>query len=262
MSFHAGPLLINEGLVLHLDAANPISYPGSGTTWTDLSGKGNNGSLLNGVGFDSGNGGSLVFDGVDDYATSTSLNNFLTSAQKEGALTYDYWIKPTSTINTGYTESNSGSSFYSPGSTTPQGLSGDTQYNYGSTDSIYVGFGFAFGTNGFVLGVHKNEYAPLILVDYQTYSGIFHLVVIKNITNCSYYINGGLKKTSLTISGGATIIGDSMSFITSPSSGPTGGNSFMNSFKGEIYSTKFYNRALTPQEIQQNFNAYRGRFGI
>ena len=59
--------IIDDGLVLYLDAANTKSYPGSGTTWTDLSGNGNNGTLENGVGYNSGNGGSLVFDGVDDY---------------------------------------------------------------------------------------------------------------------------------------------------------------------------------------------------
>jgi hypothetical protein len=42
------------------------SYPGTGTTWTDLSGNGNNGTLVNGVGYNSGNGGSLTFDGVND----------------------------------------------------------------------------------------------------------------------------------------------------------------------------------------------------
>ena len=245
--------VVTDGLVLALDAGVSRSYPGSGTTWTDLSGNGNNGTLVNGVGYNSGNGGSLVFDGSNDYSTSTSVTNSLTTLQKEGSLTYEYWIKPTASIRLGYTESNSGTSFYSPGNTTPQGLSGDLSYNGASA---YVGFGFAFGTNGFVLGVHKNSYAPPILVDYQTYNGISHLVVIKNTTNCSYYINGTLKKTSLTISGGATIIGDTMSFIANNS------GVFMNVFKGDIYSVKFYNRALTATEITQNFNALRSRYGI
>ncbi|MFO7969751.1 MAG: LamG-like jellyroll fold domain-containing protein, partial [Candidatus Izemoplasmatales bacterium] len=53
--------------MLALDAANPKSYPGSGTTWNDLSGNGNDGVLVNGPTFDSGNNVSLVFDGVNDY---------------------------------------------------------------------------------------------------------------------------------------------------------------------------------------------------
>jgi hypothetical protein len=59
--------IITDGLVLNLDAGNPASYPGSGTTWFDLSGSGNNGTLVNGVGYSSDNLGSLVFDGVDDF---------------------------------------------------------------------------------------------------------------------------------------------------------------------------------------------------
>jgi len=59
--------LVTDGLVLALDAANTVSYPGSGTTWTDLSGNGNNGTLANGVGYNSSNGGTLTFDGVNDY---------------------------------------------------------------------------------------------------------------------------------------------------------------------------------------------------
>jgi hypothetical protein len=61
--------IVTNGLVLLLDAGNPASYPGSGTTWFDLSGNGNNGTLVNGVGYNSDNGGSLVFDGVDDIFT-------------------------------------------------------------------------------------------------------------------------------------------------------------------------------------------------
>ena len=62
-------LYVKDGLVLDLDAGNPLSYPGTGTTWTDLSGNNNNGTLINGVGYNSDNGGSLVFDGVDDHGT-------------------------------------------------------------------------------------------------------------------------------------------------------------------------------------------------
>jgi hypothetical protein len=248
--------IVRSGLVLDLDAGMNASFNNTGTTWNDLSGNGNNGTLVLGPTYSSANGGSIVFDGTNDYSTSTSVTNSLTTLQKEGSLTYEYWIKPTASIKLGYTESNGGSSFYSPGNATPQGLSGDLAYNYGDGGSIYVGFGFAFGTNGFVAGVHKNAYAPTILVDYQTYNGISHLVVIKNATNCSYYVNGVLKKASLTIAGGATIIGDTMSFVANSA------GAFMNVFKGDIYSVKFYNRALSAAEILQNYNALKHRFGL
>jgi hypothetical protein len=62
-----GVNIVTDGLVLYLDAANISSYSGSGTTWTDLSRSGNNGTLVNNPTFDSANKGSIVFDGVDDF---------------------------------------------------------------------------------------------------------------------------------------------------------------------------------------------------
>jgi len=67
MSFSNGPTTITNGLVLALDAADKNSYPGSGTSWFDLSGNNNTGTLTNGPTFNSGNGGSIVFDGANDY---------------------------------------------------------------------------------------------------------------------------------------------------------------------------------------------------
>ena len=69
MAFSFSPKIVTDGLVLYLDAANQRSYPGSGTTWSDISRGGNNGVLINGPTFSSANGGSIVFDGVDDYVT-------------------------------------------------------------------------------------------------------------------------------------------------------------------------------------------------
>lgn len=66
MSLQHSPRIVTNGLVLCLDAGNRDSYPGSGTVWTDLAGT-NNGTLENGPTFSSANGGSIVFDGVDDY---------------------------------------------------------------------------------------------------------------------------------------------------------------------------------------------------
>ena len=67
MSTRYNPSIVRDNLVLYLDAANTKSYPGSGTTWKDISGKGNNGTLTNGPTFDSNNLGSIDFDGVNDH---------------------------------------------------------------------------------------------------------------------------------------------------------------------------------------------------
>jgi len=69
MAFNYSPKVATDGLVLYLDAANPKSYVSGSTTWGDLSRGGNNGTLVNGPTFDGGNGGSIVFDGVNDYGT-------------------------------------------------------------------------------------------------------------------------------------------------------------------------------------------------
>ena len=69
MSLNHSPSIVTDGLVLCLDAANQRSYPKSGTTWSDLAGA-NDGTLTNGPTFDAGNGGSIVFDGTDDYIVS------------------------------------------------------------------------------------------------------------------------------------------------------------------------------------------------
>jgi hypothetical protein len=71
MSVSGGPDIVENGLVLALDAANTKSYPGSGTTWADLSGNNNTGTLTNGPTFNGANGGSIVFDGTNDYVVGS-----------------------------------------------------------------------------------------------------------------------------------------------------------------------------------------------
>ena len=75
--------IVKDGLVLNLDAAKRDSYPTTGTTWRDISGNQNNGTLTNGPTFNSDNGGSIVFDGVDDisvHGSSLYVDNFTLSA--------------------------------------------------------------------------------------------------------------------------------------------------------------------------------------
>jgi hypothetical protein len=70
------PNVVTAGLMMYVDAGVPASYPGSGTTWNDLSGNGRNLTLINGPTFNAGlNGGALVFDGTNDYLSTTSFAN-------------------------------------------------------------------------------------------------------------------------------------------------------------------------------------------
>ncbi|NWJ44003.1 LamG domain-containing protein [Marine Group I thaumarchaeote] len=71
-----------------LDAADKNSYPGCGTTWSDLSPNGNNGTLTNGPTFDSGNGGSIDFDGSNDIVTTNLVPSFTSSNATQIAWVY------------------------------------------------------------------------------------------------------------------------------------------------------------------------------
>lgn len=77
MGFYRGPNIITDGLVLALDAGNIKSYQSGSLTWYDKSGNGKNGTLVNGPTFNNGSGGSIVFDGTNDYVTSSLDMNTL-----------------------------------------------------------------------------------------------------------------------------------------------------------------------------------------
>ena len=68
------PSIITNGLILNLDATDPASYPGTGTTWSDLSGGGHNVTLINGPSYNSANGGYLQFDGINDRGQGFGIN--------------------------------------------------------------------------------------------------------------------------------------------------------------------------------------------
>jgi hypothetical protein len=96
MGFYRGANVVTSGLVLALDAANPKSYPGSGTTWFDLSGNGNTGTLTNGPTFNSANGGNIVFDGIDDFVNCGNASSLQITVGSISA-----WVK-TSTPGSTY----------------------------------------------------------------------------------------------------------------------------------------------------------------
>ncbi len=232
MGVYAGPDIIESGLVLALDAGNSKSYPGSGTTWTDLSGLGNTGTLVNGVGYNSGNLGSLVFDGVDDY-----INIPFNASTMDFSLaqTICMWMRPATGSNTSrrnpYNQAYGG-----PGTLTYE-TDGTINYFFGTNggnNNPYVGRG-----SGFTIAA--NELAFISVTRNQT-------------TNvCNWYKNGALITTADAGGYATTANGTSPILI---------GDGYVNGFLGNIYDCKVYNKALTASEIQQNFNALRGRFSI
>ena len=91
MAFGNGPSVVTNGLVLALDAADRNSYVSGSTTWNDLSGNGNNGSLVSGPTFSSANGGSIVFNGTNQY-----INCGNNSSIQITVGTISAWVKTTS----------------------------------------------------------------------------------------------------------------------------------------------------------------------
>jgi hypothetical protein len=106
MAFHYSPKIITDGLVLCLDAGNVKSYPLSGTAWSDISKQENNAILFNGPTYDSSNGGSILFDGTNDYCVAG------TGLGITGNLTLAAWVRPSSFTNQGNIVSKSSNPGY------------------------------------------------------------------------------------------------------------------------------------------------------
>jgi hypothetical protein len=220
MSYANGPRIVTDGLVLHLDAGNRKSYSGSGTTWTDLSGNGNNGTLVNGVGYSSDNKGSMVFDNVNDYVDITSF-----SATTINNSTIIAWIKDTS-ADTNYraiVQHNLATD--------------DALYIYPSTGNNVLGWWPAQASN---LPVQKNEWT-FVAASHTYGSGILYQV------NNNYFWRSGTYADPTD-----------WDFIRIGAHGGGDGERW----GGNIAQVSIYNRALIQQEIQQNYNALKGRFGL
>ena len=203
--------IVTDGLILALDAADKNSYPGSGTTWTDLSGNGNNGTLTNGPTFSSANGGSIVFDGVDDSVTVSSIT----------------WTPPAFTVN--------------------WFTFGNTRTNFNQV--IGAGWGaFLFHTDA--------QGSAYVGTDVTT------RLTPSNIPNDTYQLNV-YQNFTFTYGNGVGSLFKNGIFVASKSmNAPTAWPQFYISINGRMASTQIYNRALSPQEILQNYNAQKSRFNL
>jgi len=202
------------------------------TTWTDLSGRGNTGTLTNGPTYNSSNLGSLVFNGSN---TIVNIPFNASSMDFSAAQTISMWMKPATGSNS--SRRNPYNQAYGGSGTLTYEPSGDINYYFGTNggnDLPYVG-----KSSGFT--VAAEEIAFITVTRNQA----------TNVTN--WYKNGVLITTSDAGGYAATANGSSAISI---------GFGYAGAFLGNIYDCKVYNRALTASEIQQNFNALRGRFGI
>jgi hypothetical protein len=226
MSTFGGPNSITDGLVLYLDAANTKSYPGTGTTWKDLSGNGNNGTLVNGVGYNSNNLGSLSFDGVNDYINCG--NNSSLSFNFEN-FHLSLWIKTSSTSGADWM------GVIAKYSTTGIWI----QLN---PSNRYVGFGWD-GSN-------------YMLSSTTVASGTWRYVSCQrtSFTGGEIYVDRNLVMSSSSLPNKTSDSGTQLD---------VGRINISNRyFNGNIAQVSIYNRALTAQEVLQNYNTTKGRYGL
>jgi hypothetical protein len=225
--------IVTDGLVLHLDAGNSTSYPGTGTTWTDLSGNGNTGTLVNGVGYNSGNGGSLTFDGSNHFVTlgTPALMNGV-----QVPLTISLWAKANS-----FGASNTLWGVYKT-------TTGGQLYSLFRVDSGTLRYFTSNSSGGFQL---NGSFAP------STSVWNFYTVTVSG-TLSSPSVTIYLNSSSQTFSYSTLTSSPNLSVDFRIGSNSTGGELW----NGNISNVMWYNRALTATEIQQNFGALRGRYGL
>jgi hypothetical protein len=236
MSVKGGPNTVTSGLVLELDAGNIKSYQSGSTTWYDKSGFANNGTLINGVGYTSSFNGSLVFDGTDDYVTGS--NNI--SISQSQPFTLEFWGNLSSYTNLYPCLCQ---------------IKTDTTYSFivlATQNSTYDGISFG----------STDTWIKLRNAGNQLLTNTWYQIVISyngsgagTLSNYKMYIN--TQEQTLTTSGGFINLSqiNNIGNIENASRGSDNWN-------GRITIFKLYNKALSPQEVLQNYNATKTRFGL
>jgi len=223
--------IVTNGLVLDLDAGKRDSYNRLGTTWSDLSGNRNNGTLTNFGSqtiWNGDNGGSIVFDGTNDYVVIPSFNF------GSNAFTISYWLYKLDRTYKYIQDlggNNTGAISLGPG--TGGQLTANASINvYGGSKILSIGT--ELGSSWYPI----NQF--------------FEITITRNGSVSLLYLNGSLIYTD-------TALGN-FGGISTSKIGDYGGGGL--NFNGRISNTKFYNRVLSSSEVQQNYNALKSRFNL
>lgn len=236
MSSAAGPDISEQGLSLYVDAGNPLSYSGSGTSWFDLSGNVNTGTLTNTPSFNRSNLGVINFNGSNQFVNFGNVLNVTTNS-----FSVECWFNRTA---------NSTSNTFGGALIAKDAYGPNNGWAMFVNNSDYGG-----GVCGFQTRVSNVVYGANSTFAIQN-NVWYHLVGVRDTVNKTnyLYINGVLNGSAAEnptvnpTNSTATVIGN------------VGGQS--RHFNGLISNVKVYNRTLTSTEILQNFNATRSRFGI
>lgn len=221
------PAIVQSGLVLHLDAGNPASYPGSGTTWTDLVAA-KAFTLYNGVTYSSGNGGYLEFDpNSSQFAQATSLPSTISNWSIE------VWYYNNNTYNNG-----------SPCIVTEIYAGNPINFTLGNTFD-----GAPVLQAGFFDGAWRNTGNSYTLPSI----GWYHVVGTWDGTDMKLYVNGSVVSTN-TPGGTATSGGQGIRLMNRWDVGQYQG--------GRLGVVRIYDNAIGDSGVTNNFDIGRARFGI
>ena len=230
--------IVQSGLVMNLDASFKSSYLGTGTTWYDISGSGNNnGTLTNGVGYSSTNGGVMTFDGVNDFVNCGNSSTF----NQTNALTLSTWVK----IN----------SLSSENTLIGKQWCNLNQYSY----LLYV------NTQGKLIldtansGACNGYFSAYTSTNSLSINTWYNVVISFTNASLKIYLNGQLISGSLSGINTGLFVGNAP-VLLGTYRGLSGNYASM--LNGNMGSTLIYNTALSDSEVTQNFNATKSRFGL
>jgi len=218
-----------SGLTLNLDAGNYASYPTTGTKWVDISGNYYNGTLTNGAVWSNTSGGTITFDGVDDYINIP--NGFTNTLKGKQYWTASIWVK----VSSWGSNNDAYPVLVSIGAN--QGQYSELYLEIGSANQYYMAYAGDFASGSLTTNLNQ----------------IYNLVYMKDGSSFKLYSNGVLIDTQTGKNSVSSVDGDLWigRFKT--------GDYELN---GNIYNFTMYDRALSSSEILQNYNALKGRFGL
>ena len=217
------PAIITDGLVLNVDAGFTPSYPTTGATWYNVSSGGNNGTLTNTPTFNSSNGGSIVFDGVDDWV------QIPTYTFGNGNWTVIAWVNANTTTDYNILSNSSGGPV-------------SNAFGFQSNKIAYRNYDGAWQERFGNTTLSTGNWYMLTWVNYAGASAVEGTIqmFVNGISDSSIF-------NSYTTNGGPC---DAI------------GRNWFSYYNGRICSLQFYTKSLTSSEILQNFNAQKGRFGL
>ena len=243
MAFNYSPKIVTDGLVLYLDAANRYSYVSGSTSWNDISRSGINGTLVNGPTYNSANGGSIVFDGTNDYVSAPTLYGFI---DPNNGITLNYFLKISDVSRRNILISN-----YNNVSPYP-GITGEI----GSIGGVWTN-GLRWQVSSNISTAKADVYVSNIIQNNITYFVTFTFDFASK--SIKIYLNGTQQTTTSLSINPNNITTNWVQNLNFQLLADVPNSLY---YLGNLYNTQIYNRALSATEVLQNYNATKTRFGL